>query len=432
MPTDRYVPLDGIRVLSFELAFSLPAGTRALAELGAEVVRVAGPQRAGESYIAVIDGVFQSKDCIGIDLKTEAGRELAWRLVEKADVVCNNFTPKVMRRFGLSAEDIVASRPDVIALQLSGYGTPGPWSDFPAFGPSTEAAAGLNSLVGEPDDPPVRAGSGVFSDQLSGRFAALAVVAALERRRETGKGAVIDLSMSEAISTLLGPWIVEAQASGWAPARQGNRHPIFAPQGIYPCTGDDEWVAITVTSDDQWLDFRDEVGKTVLQQPDLESATSRHRQHDAIDAEISSWTADQDKHVITERLQQRGIAAGPVRKPHEAYFDEHLQERQAFQLVEHERPVLGYRAHPHLRLPWLVEGRERSRLTGVPDAGSHNEKILANWLMLGPEDVRRYEEQGALTARAVDVQERPAVRGAPVEDDAGERLGLPSEHETTT
>ena len=214
----QFLPLKGIRVLAFEVAYSLPAGTRTLAELGAEVVRVAGPGR-DSYYISVVDGVYMSKPCIGINLKDPEGLAIARQMAAKADVICSNFVPGVMERLGLGAEELRALNPSAIVMQLSGYGTPGPWSNYAAFGPSTEAAGGMNHLVGSPSGPPVRLGSGVFSDQLAGRFAALGLIAALEQRQRTGEGRYIDVSMSEAITLLVGETVV---AAGLAIRRHGS------------------------------------------------------------------------------------------------------------------------------------------------------------------------------------------------------------------
>src|SRR5579883_2742348 len=225
-----WMPLRGVRVLAFEGAFSLPSGTRLLADLGAEVVRVGRPGGEYGSYIGVIDGIGLNKRSITVDLRTPEGNAVARRLVEKADMVCNNFTPRVMKQFGLDEPALRAIKPDLITLQLSGYGSPGPWQDFQAFGPSTEAAAGMNALMGMPADPPMRVGSGVFADQASGRFTAQALLDALEHRRRTGEGCCLDLSMTECIISLLGASIVYAARTGQAPARTGNRDPLAAPQ----------------------------------------------------------------------------------------------------------------------------------------------------------------------------------------------------------
>jgi len=197
-------PLRGIKVLSFELAFALPAGTRALHDLGADVVRVSPPARQVDRYVGLIDGVFHGKSSVSIDLTQTAGREVAGKLAGAADVVCSNFRPHVLTKYGLGAADLRAVDPRLITLQLSGYGTPGPWANYPAFGPSTEAAGGLNRLLVNEGEVPLRIGSAVFSDQLAGRYAALCVVRALGERQETGLGQALDLSMAAGISHLLG------------------------------------------------------------------------------------------------------------------------------------------------------------------------------------------------------------------------------------
>ena len=164
MSNEVYAPLKGIRILSFELAFALPAGTRALHDLGAEVVRVTPP--GGNNfgrYVSVSDGVFHGKSCISIDLTKQEGRDIAMSLAILADVVCNNFRPSVLTKYDLAAKVLRERKPELITLQMSGYGTPGPWSDFPAYGPSTEAAGGLNRLMVNEGEVPIRIGTGVFS-----------------------------------------------------------------------------------------------------------------------------------------------------------------------------------------------------------------------------------------------------------------------------
>jgi crotonobetainyl-CoA:carnitine CoA-transferase CaiB-like acyl-CoA transferase len=425
-PNRPYHPLRGVRVLCFEVAFSLPAGTRTLAELGAEVVRVSGPRRRADDYISVIDGVYLSKAHVGINLKDDRGRALAWQLIGKADAVCYNMVPAVMRRYGMSPAELATKHADLVILQVSGYGTPGPWADYPAFGPSTEAAGGLNGLTGQPTDRPVRAGSGVFSDQLAGRYSALALVAALERRRRTGEGAIIDLSMAEAVSTLLGAAMVQVQREHRQPARHGNRHPAFAPQGIYPCEGEDEWVAITVKDDRQWRALVGEVGVDALAAAGLQSVEGRHATHDAIDERIARWTSKQSKEDVAARLQAVGVAAGPVRKVQDALFDEHLAEAGLFQRPRHAEPYNGYVAHPHPRLPWRVLGRRPGQLTEIRPVGADNADVFGRWLGLERAEVERLEAaQVLLREDRIDFVDRPTPHGSPHSADAGARLQLP-------
>lgn len=409
-----------MRVLSFEVAYSLPAGTRTLAELGAEVVRVAGPGR-DSFYVGVVDGVFLSKPCIGINLKDPRGLQVARRLAAQADIVCSNFVPGVMERLGLGAADLMAADPRLIVLQLSGYGAPGPWSGYPAFGPSTEAAGGMNQLVGDPDGPPVRIGSGVFSDQLGGRFAALALIAALEERQRTGRGRYIDLSMAEAISTLVGHTVLAA-ALGQHPRRRANRDRDFAPQGVYPASGEDEWIAITIRDEREWRALAATIGDRALQRPDLRDVAARHAAHDEIDAALARWTAQFPKDDLAERLQAMGIPCAPVQKNRDPLFDAHLRERGLFQSVEHERPILGFKAHPHPTTPWFADGHERHRLRDPHFHGADNLPVLGSWLGMPPEEVAALEDSGALIVLRDPVVEDRRTNYR--DEDWAEQLGL--------
>jgi benzylsuccinate CoA-transferase BbsF subunit len=426
MPRRAYLPLRDVRVLSFETAFSLPAATRTLSELGAEVVRATARGRVSSSYITVVDGNALGKACIGVNLKTEEGRAITRRLVDKADVFASNFRPPVMGAFGLGPDDLLVINPGLIVLQISGFGTPGPWTDYPAYGPSTEAAGGMNQLMGREGDPPIRVGSGVYSDQLSARYAALAVITALAERRRTGKGRLIDLSMTEAISHHLGNLLLTAARTGKMPPRLGNRDAEFAPQGVYPCRGDDEWIAISVKDDASWSALVALAGDSRLAEPSLATAAGRRANHDLIDAVLARWTAAFASHDLAARLQEHGIAAAHVAKVSDQVFDPHLRERGLFQVVPHRRPVLGHTAHPHPTTPWLAEGRARARLSDLHDLGADNYRILQRWLGIGRREVRRLHAIGALEQAAIDdVVEPEAGPGVPRDARFAERLELP-------
>ena len=396
-----YLPLDGIKVLSFETAFALPAGTRALHDLGADVVRVASPGgNAFGRYVSVTDGVFHGKPCISIDLTHADGRQIAVDLALEADVVCNNFRPSVLEKYGLGAATLRGLKPELIVLQLSGYGTPGPWSNYPAYGPSTEAAGGMNKLMVEEEERPFRLQTGVFSDQLSGRHAAFAITSALLKRHETGVGASIDLSMTECITHLIGEEVVAASMNGgelteWQ--RQRRRHPNrdaeFAPQGIYPCRGDDEWVAIAITSEKTWRALAG-----LVEGLDASAdVAARRADHDAIDARIGAWTEPLAKDDVMHRLQALGIAASAVRTVRDSATDPQFSARQSLQMVQHKKPLLGYDAHPHPPLPWRVLGRLRRRLTDFRNSGQDNATVLARWLDYPRRRVNQLERNGALS-----------------------------------
>ncbi len=423
----QYRPLRGVRVLAFEAAFSLPAGTRTLSELGAEVVRISRPVRVSSNYITVVDGGGLGKPSVSINLKHEAGQALARDLAARADIVCNNFRPHVMAAFGLDYPALRARRPDIIVLQLTGYGSEQPWGDYPAYGPSVEAAGGLNLLTGAATDPPVRAGSGVFADQAGGRYAALALIAALEHRRRTGAGQFIDLSMCEAITHLTGDRALGTALTGALPARRGNRDAVAAPHGVYPCRGDDSWLALSVQTDAQWRALRTLLAASVLDDPALEDAAGRRAAHDTIDAAVRLWTQDRDKHEAAALLQAHGIPAGPVQSVSDIAFDPHLMARGAFAMVSHQRPILGHTAHPHLTTPWQATGRRRAPLPDIRDDGQDNAAVLRRWLGLRPRQVAALLRQGALLPLAeMQVDGTPPAPGAPHDPEFGERLGLPA------
>ncbi|HEY7294806.1 MAG TPA: CoA transferase [Dehalococcoidia bacterium] len=423
----QWRPLRGVRVLSFEAAFSLPAGTRVLADLGAEVVRVGWPGGTYGTYIAIIDGVGLNKRTIGIDLRSDEGRALARCLIERADIVCNNFRPPVMRQYGLDAESLRKVRPDLIVLQLSGYGAPGPWQDFPAYGPSVEAAGGMNAQMGEAHDPPMRLGSGVFADQAAGRYAALALLDALAQRRKTGEGRTIDLSMYEVIVHLLGDTVLAAAHTGRVPPRQGNRDTRCAPQGIYPCAGDDDWLALSVVNDAQWCALRGLLADPTLADPALDHVEARLQQHDRIDTAIAAWTRPQAKAAAVARLQRAGVPAGPVQRPRDLPLDEQLLARGAYQSVRRTAPLLGRLEHQHLTLAWRVEGAARPALRPERAIGADTRRVLKAWLGLSAAEVRRLERSGALLRIPIPEVKVPANQiVGPVDPDFERRLGLPA------
>ena len=426
----RYRPLRGIRVISFEAAFSLPAATRVLSELGADVVRVGRPAGDFPPFTHRTDGSALNKRSVSLNLQNEAGRALAFELAARADVVCNNFRPRFLRGIGLSYEALSARRTDIIMLQLSGYGTPGPWQDIGAFGPSVEAAGGMDTSIGAPTDPPTKVGSTVFADQTAGRYAALAIATALEWRRLTGQGRYIDLSMYEGIAHVLGDRIIGAARAGHAPARLGNRGTLCAPQGVYPCRGYDEWLALSVCSDAQWRALCRVLGGRSSQDtiPDgLISAglDRRAKEHDRIDRAIAAWSGLRTKEEAAELLQAQGVPAGPVQKVSDMPFDPQLRFRKAFQEVRHVEPVLGYKAHPHLTLAWRIAGFSRPPLEDARPDGADNRAVLRSWLGVSPRAVAGLEKSGALVpARLPSVPPGNPLPGVPVDPDFAERLGL--------
>jgi crotonobetainyl-CoA:carnitine CoA-transferase CaiB-like acyl-CoA transferase len=202
---EPYLPLRGVTVLAWEQAVSLPMGTRLLADLGARVIRLEAPARGRSRARALGNDLARNKLGLSLDLRDPRGQHVFKQIVRRVDVVCENFTPRVKRKYGLTYEALARVKPDLIMLSLCGYGQTGRMSDRPTFGPGIEAASGHAQLTGYPDQPPTRPGTIVFADNISGFYAAFAIVAALLRRRLTGKGQSIDLAMYEACAYHLTP-----------------------------------------------------------------------------------------------------------------------------------------------------------------------------------------------------------------------------------
>jgi benzylsuccinate CoA-transferase BbsF subunit len=258
------LPLTGVRVLDATNTYAGPTCARVLCDLGAEVIHVEAMQRWETIRLVVMPentvpeqywngGAYFQKRNLGkksvtLNLQHQEGVTAFKRVAAHCDVVLESFAPRVMRGFGLDYEAIRALRPDVIYWSLSGYGQSGPQRDWIAFGMGLEPASGISQLTGYPGGPPLRSGISL-TDPLTGLGAAVAVLTALYYRRRTGRGQYIDLSEQEAALPLVAGALLDQQLNGRAPERRGNRSPFAAPQGVYPCTGDDEWIALTCHTD---------------------------------------------------------------------------------------------------------------------------------------------------------------------------------------
>jgi crotonobetainyl-CoA:carnitine CoA-transferase CaiB-like acyl-CoA transferase len=239
--------------------WSGPLCTRVLADLGADVIKVEPPfvwnvaaQGAAEGRPVAGPGKLgRNKRSVSVDLRVEAGRELLRRLVARVDVLAENFSARVMPNFGLGYEALREVNRGLVYLAMSGYGTTGPYREYLAYGSATEAMTGLTVLLGYPDEEPLNSAI-AYPDPVAGLTGASAVLTALVQQARTGAGCFLDLSQVEPASIVLGEFFLAAQIAGRAPARSGNRHPLWAPHGTYRCRGEDEWVSIAIRSDEEW------------------------------------------------------------------------------------------------------------------------------------------------------------------------------------
>ena len=385
------VPLEGIRVLEITNNWAGPVTCRMLGDLGAEVIKIESPTRlaartgqfAGNqgferywdrcSYFLEMN---RSKYGVSIDLSTARGRDIFLRLVEDADIVVENNTPRVMRNLDLEYPALKAVNPAIIMLSISGFGQTGPGRDFSAFGSNIEAACGIASLTGYADDDQPYNTTNYYADPIATVHAPVALLAALDYRDATGRGQYIDMALNEGGIVFCSEAFMEYGLTGRVPQRRGNRHPTFAPQGCYPSMEEDVWMVLTVRCDDEWRRLREAVGDPRLDDPRFDTVEGRRDGHDEIDEMLRDWSAGLDHYESARRLQEVGVPAGPVLANWEMISDLHAHERGFYVML----PTRRVGVWVHSGMPWHF-----SRTPGVirrdsPAYGEHNRLVLERLL----------------------------------------------------
>ncbi len=388
-------PLEGVRVLDLTRVWAGPLAGRLLADLGADVIIVEAPWARGRrdvssdapaithlypenelgkrpwNRVGGYNKLARNKRGIALRLDDPRGRELLEELVRVSDVVLENFSPRVMPQLGLDYERLSELNPHIIHVAMPGYGSSGPSRDWVAFGPLIESGAGLSGLMGYADSGPYRSGV-AWPDPVSAINAVAATVVALWDRQADPKrrGRPVEVPMIEAMTTFVGEELLAAQVRGTQAPRRGNRHPARAPQGCSPCAGEDRWIAISVTSDDEWRALSELAGLD----PSFArmSRKDRSRQHDAIDRALGAWTSAREARATMRELQEHGVIACSVSDARELVDDPQLAARDFW--VELEHPDAGRHPMPGIAIR-LSETPARFRRP-APCLGQHNTEIL--------------------------------------------------------
>lgn len=396
---DSRAPLDGLRVVSLCVGAVGPELCGTLRDLGAEAVKIESaaspdflrrltvdPGSPNRSFM--FNDENRGQRSVAIDLSTTAGRDLALRLCATADVVAENRQGGVAERLGLGYERVRAVRPDVIYVSSQGFGRGGPLATAPAYGPMAAAFAGATWLWNHPDAPRPAGSSLEHPDHLAGRLLAVAVLAALEHRARTGQGQYLELSQSEAAAFLLGHVYLQEACTGRPVAQQGNASADACPHGVYPASGADRWVAIAVPDDAAWARFCGVAGW----EPEARFATAPERvaARDAIDARVAAWTALHPPEYVAARLQAAGVSAFPVQDADDHRADSHLAARHA--LVTLDDPEVG--DVRHVANPLRLSGTPLVPAAPAPCLGADTGDVLARWLGLAPEEIRRLVDDG--------------------------------------
>ncbi len=381
-------PLEGLKVLDFMWVIAGPACTRVLSDWGATVVRVESSHKveAGRTLQPFLNdeggpdngGIYQSMNAgklgITIDLDNPASRPLIEDLIRWADVVTESFSPKVMRTWELTYDDVRKINPEVIMVSSCLFGQSGPLSSLAGFGSMGASMSGFYEMTGWPDRDPC----GVFSaytDYVSPKFLGAAILSALEHRDQTGEGQHIDMSQVEASLTFLAPALLDYSVNGRLPEKAGNDHPTLFPHGAFPCAGEDRWVAIACENDQQWRSLCDVAGLGKEFDPELD-ATGRRALRTEIDEAISKWTQTLDGQAAQQKLQEAGVAAHIVHNSESLSQDPQLGARNHFRELPHSANGTMWVEGPRFAMSRSTDVLDRAG----PSYGEHTFLVLEELL----------------------------------------------------
>lgn len=416
---EKAAPLDGVRVLDLTKVWAGPLAARILAELGADVVMVEAPMARGPRQmppdLARSMALFpenepapepwnrngfqneyaRNKRSVALDLREEEGRAVLERLAAGADVLMENYSARVMPGFGLDDDRLHEINPGLVYVTMPGYGRTGPCRDWLAFGNVIDGHAGMTSLTGYADGPPWKSGM-AWPDAVAGVHAAAATLVALYDREHDPerRGDTIEVAQVETVIAALGHELLDAQLRGHDRGPRGNGDPVVAPQGVYPCRGEDRWIAISVLDDAGWEALSAVAGiDPSLARLDVRGRRERRIE---IDAALAEFTAAQDHADLAHRLQALGVAAAPVLDAPGVLEDPHLSALGFFVVVDH--PVAG--SHRANRLPIRFARTPVVPPAPAPRFGADNEAVLTD-AGFGADDV------AGLAARGVIVDAPP-------------------------
>ncbi len=426
-PRPRGGPLAGVRIADFTWVAAGPLGTRFLADMGAEVIKIedaspghvridhirrvpitrGGKPMPGGHEVAGFDidasGFYnnynRSKLAVTIDMTKPEGRELCERLITQCNVVVENFAPGVMERWGLTPERLNELSPEIIFARMSGFGHEGgPYEMYRSYGPVVQAIAGLSQISGLPGGMPSGWGMS-YMDNQAGYQATNGILAAIYHRNATGKGGVVDLSSVEAGVSLLGPKILDVTVND--AVHRGDRLPCgndlpdqaVAPHGVYPANREDEWIAIAVMDDQQWENLKAAMGEPAWAAgPSLATGEGRHAARREIDRHLGEWTKGHDKHELGHRLQAAGVPAMAVQSEADKEVDPQLEHRGLYFKLDH--PACGPSRFEGVPVKFSRTGRPIWR--SAPLVGEDNDYVFKGIVGLSDEEYDTLRQSGVI------------------------------------
>ena len=384
------LPFSTMKVLDLTCWWAGPATTQFFAALGADVIHVESIQRIDGmrpaatmpfmgrerwwEYSAFFLNINFNKRDLTLNLADPRGRDLALRLMGWSDLVIENYTPRVMANLGLDWETVHAANPAAVMVRMPAYGLDGPWRDRVGFAQTMEAMSGMAWVTGYSDGPPMLPRGPC--DPIGAMHAAFAIQAAFAQRDATGSGVLVEVPLIDSALNAAATQVVEYSAYGALLGREGNRTAGFAPQGIYPCAGVEQWLALSIASDEQWAALRRVLGNPAWATADLDGYEGRLLAHDRLDTELEAWAAGRDLTSTVRELVAAGVPAAPAVDHRTLSAHPQLLARGFLEQSDH--PVAG--DHALFGMPFRYEGVERWIRSPAPTLGQHNREILHDLL----------------------------------------------------
>jgi len=399
---------EGINIVEFAWVGVGPQSSKYLADHGATIARIEShthfdllrgtspfPNNRPSLNGSMFYGKYNSnKYGASLDLNHPRGPELAWRFIKWADILLESFRPGTMDRWGLDYDSVAKVKPDIIYLSTSMQGNYGPAAKYGGVGSMIGAVAGFGEISGWPDrmpSPPY----GAYSDYFCQRFNSASLIAALDYRERTGKGQWIEQSQLETSIHMLAPIVMDYLVNGRVAGRNGNRISYAAPHGVYPCQGNDRWIAITVFNDEQWQSFCQAVGSpSRAEEPRFSTLLERKRNEDELDNLISEWTSSNTAEQIETLLQSGGVPAHVVEKNSDLFMDPQLKHRKFFTWLDH--PEIGKPAYQH-QPDYIASKAPREITRRSPCLGEDNEYVYKELLGMTDDEIAEHIIDGSIT-----------------------------------
>jgi benzylsuccinate CoA-transferase BbsF subunit len=386
------LPLEGYRVIDFGWAAAAPRATCLLADMGAEVIKVEtrkrpDPVRFGPDNLArdpEMDPLFHSinRNKLGIllDLTTTQGIDLIKQLVRISDVVVENFSPGVMKRFTLDYDELIKIKADIIMISFPGVGREGPLADVVTYGPSLAGLAGLDSMIGYEGER-VLGMQQAYADINAALFGAFAMQIGLYHREKYGEGQHLEVAQIEALLSTMPEPVMEASLNNRVLGTLGNAHSLMSVHNNYPCRGDDKWVSIAILTEAEWKGFCKALGDpSWTKKEDFADSDKRLLNRKKLDEHIAAWTVDKTPQEVMET---------PCADTEERYFDPHFQEREIIVNVEH--PATGVDFVPKVVCNLSETPGEIRR--PAPLLGEHNGYVFGELLGLSEAQIEDLVEK---------------------------------------